>query len=528
MVLNLHLHLLACLGATLLRPMVAAATSQATNLTCSPAAISKPDLYGATILDLQAQEVYNYSSSSLGPGNNIVDIYTINFCNVTVTYTHPGWNDTINTQVWLPLEGWNGNFQALGGGGFAVGFGSTYLTYAVAQGYASVSSDGGLPSGTGAIPTDLSWALSSDNNINWFLLENYGSKAIIDMGLIGKQITHSYYHQAAAYSYFSGCSGGGRQGLLMAQQFPDVFDGILAVAPAVNFEIFGPTSYWANEVMHLNKTYPSPCEVEAFTAAVVEKCDGLDGVEDGIISMPAMCNITAFDLVGEPYTCNGTQYLLSDASAEVIDAAWSGPPGEYGWYGVNKDAALPGYAIPTTCSANGTCTATSDTLYGIFIAYLVAKNPDFDLSSMSESEYFDILHTSRTQYASILGSADPDLSKFKASGGKLISWQGLADEVIPAQGNIAYYESVLEKDQDAQDFYRFFEAPGVGHCYGGLGPVPNGAFAQLVEWVENGQAPDTLHADHGSNSTSRDLCPYPLQQTYVSGDSRNASSFTCV
>ncbi|KAF9246096.1 hypothetical protein DTO006G1_62 [Penicillium roqueforti] len=499
---------------------------------CSPSLIEKPKLSGTSILDVQAQEALNFSAVSLGPGTNEGGRYTISFCNVTVTHTHPGWNDTITTQVWLPLEGWNGRFQGLGGGGYATGFGETYLTYAVSRGFASASTNGGLPvaNGKDTIPTDLSWALNSENNVNWFFLEDYASKATNDMAVIGQQITKSYYKKPANYSYFAGCSGGGRQGLLMAQKYPDVFDGILAVAPALDIQRFIPAGFWASQVMNQLGVYPSPCEVNAFTEAAVKACDRLDGVEDGIISSPDHCHVKAADFVGMSYTCDSIRKTFSASSAEVIQAAWSGSRSiskHDGWYGVNKDAALGTAYVPTACSAKNACYSFGSDLFGNWLKYLVAKDSTFSTSNMTQEEFFKGLRSSNVDYSGMLGTNDPDLSNFKAKGGKMITWQGMADEAIPPLGTIAYYEEVLKNDPKAQDFYRFFEAPGVGHCYGGPGPIPNGAMSQLVEWVENGHAPVVLHATKGSNNTARDLCPYPLRQKYVGGDSRNATSFTC-
>ncbi|KNG89854.1 feruloyl esterase B precursor [Aspergillus nomiae NRRL 13137] len=494
---------------------------------CSPGYFPKPELPGAAILDIQAHEAHNFSTVSLGPGTNDGGRYTISFCNVTVLHTHPGWNDTITTQVWLPLKGWNGRFQGLGGGGYSTGFGSTYLTYAVAQGFAASSTDGGHATGSGAIPTDLEWALSSKGNVNWFLLENYASKATNDMAVIGKQITKSYYQRAANYSYFTGCSGGGRQGLAMAQNYPDAFDGILAVAPALNMETFIPAAYWPTQVMHNLGTYPSPCEIEAFVSAAVKACDLLDGVQDGIISSPGLCNVTAHSFIGEEYICRGKTHKLTASGAAAVQAAWSGS-GNDGWFGVNKDAVLTTLYIPTACAANGTCYSSGADLSGNWFRYLVAKDPEFALNNMTESAFFESLHASAFQYAPMLANTNPDLSKFKANGGKVIAWHGLADEAIPPRGSTKYFEEVLKTDPSAHDFYRLFEAPGVGHCYGGLGPVPNGALFQLMDWVEKDLAPATLQATKGNNGTARDLCPYPLQQRFIGGDARNASSFTCV
>ncbi|KAL4909116.1 hypothetical protein BDW74DRAFT_187460 [Aspergillus multicolor] len=501
--------------------------SSASSLECSPSAIGTPDLPGAAILDVEANEAHNYSTTGLGPGTNDGGILTISFCNVTVTYTHPGWDDTVTTQVWLPLDNWNGRFQALGGGGYSTSIGSLYLPYAVAQGFASASTDGGHEGAVTTVTTDLTWALSSTNNVNWFLLENYASKATNDMAKIGKQVTKSYYKTPATYSYFNGCSGGGRQGLAMAQDFPDAFDGILSAAPAINIETFIPAGYWPSQVMHRNNISMSSCEVQGFVQAAVNACDALDGVEDGIISLPSQCNVTARDFIGQKYTCNGTQHTLSASGVQAVQAAWSGSGGEYGYYGLNKDADLTSFYISTGCETVGGIEICSSDLFTNWIVYLVAKDPAFDATNMTNTQFFNFLRESKASYESMLGTNRADLSAFKASGGKIITWQGMADEAIPPQATIAYYEEVLKRDRKAHDFFRLFEAPGVGHCYGGLGPVPNGALNQLIDWVEKGTAPDTLHADKGSNGTARNLCPYPSQQVYVRGDPSKPESFTC-
>lgn len=150
------------------------------------------------------------------------------------------------------------------------------------------------------------------------------------MAEIGKQVTNAYYNRPAEYSYFSGCSGGGRQGLAMAQQFPDAFDGILAISPAINIESFIPAGYWPTQIMRIR--YPPPCEIDAFVSAAVEACDGLDGVKDGIISLPYLCNVTAFDFVGKHYNW-GTQHSLS--SSKVVQEAWSGSRSK------SREAGLP-------------------------------------------------------------------------------------------------------------------------------------------------------------------------------------------
>jgi hypothetical protein len=493
-------------------------------LECSPTTIDKPDILGASILDLQASEVLDYTAFSTNPGVNNGGEFTVSFCNVTVVHTHPGWNDKITTHVWLPVD-WNGRFHGLGGGGYATGHDSIYLPYSVARGFAAASTDGGLPNGDSLIPVNLGWALSSRNNVNWYLLENYAYKATIEMAEIGKQITTSYYKKPPVYSYFSGCSGGGRQGLAMAQRFPDAFDGILSVAPAIDIETFIPAGWWPRQVMNQHQIPISTCEADGFVKEAIKACDKLDGVEDGIISLPSACKATASDFVGQKYSCNGTWHALTASGAKVVQAVWSGS-GQNGYPGLNKDADITFY-VPKACYSKAECMNVPSMLFESWIKHLIAKDSDYAIDGMTEAQFFDGLRYSKANYGGMLATNNPDLSSFEAKGGKMISWIGLADEAIPPDGIISYYQQVLSKDANAHYFYRLFEAPGVGHCSGGLGPIPNKALDQLIDWVEMGVAPDKLHAVNGTDNTARDLCPYPQHQVYIGGDPRKPESFTC-
>jgi hypothetical protein len=149
---------------------------------------------------------------------------------------------------------------------------------------------------------------------------------------------------------------------------------------------------------------------------------------------------------------------------------------------------------------------------------------------MSFHEYEVAFHRSIQQYQSILGTDDPDLSAFRDAGGKMITWHGLADLLIPPNGTSHYYERVMALDPNVQDYYRLFEAPGVGHCWGGIGPFPGDAFASLMRWVEEGIAPDVLAGASppvDGKVQHRPLCPYPLVSAYNGGDPSQASSFEC-
>ena len=285
---------------------------------CSADAFPHPDLFGANITGITAEEVHNFTTVSLQPGTSYGSNTTISFCNVSVTYLHPGWNDTTHVSVWLPHDNWNGRLQALGGGGYSATLGPLYLAQAVAAGYTAIDTDAGHAGGIAASQNLSDWVLTSPGNVNWYLLEDFGSRSLDDMTIIGKSITQNFFGSAPKYSYFSGCSGGGRQALMIAQRYSDGYDGILAVAPAISIEQFVPAAHWAIQVMKDINYYPPPCESEAFTREAIVACDALDGLEDGIISDPHLCNFTAYDVVGKNFFCDGAQRQFTFKGATVV------------------------------------------------------------------------------------------------------------------------------------------------------------------------------------------------------------------
>ncbi|RDW77431.1 carboxylic ester hydrolase-8 [Coleophoma cylindrospora] len=520
------------LALTLSQVAIGLASTLGNTTECTADTFTYPtdQLSGTSSLGITAAPVFNYTAISVIPGTTVGASFTVDFCNVTVTYTHPGWNDTIHSTVWLPAQdNWNGRLQALGGGGYSASFGALYTTQAVAKGYIAIDTDAGHVKGDAPSLVPNTWALTSPGNVNLYLLEDWGSRSLHEMAVVGKAVTEAFYGAEPVYSYFSGCSGGGRQALEIAQKYPEDFDGIIAAAPALNLENFIPAGYWTAQVMRDLNTYPPACEIDAFTEAAIQECDELDGLQDGIIALPELCAFDPHTVVGQSFNCSGTMREFTSAGASVVQAAWTGPrsqDGMTGWFGLNKDASLTSYYAATTCTSNSTCSAAPLGLFSSWITYFSAKDPDFDLGNMTDTQFFSYLKQSQDEYHSIVAAANPDLSGFRAAGGKMISWQGLADEAIPPNGAVAYFQQVQDLDSDAQSFVRFYQAPGVGHCQTTVGPNPNGAFDQLVAWVENAVVPETLTAVDTSGNT-RNLCSWPLQQIYVGGNSSDPDSFNC-
>jgi hypothetical protein len=456
------------------------------------------------------------------------------FCDVTVVLTHPGLDDRVRTEVWLPLTGWNGRFQATGGAGFAAGVFEQALAPAVKSGYAAASTDAGV----GANPfSPASWALDQNGNVNHGLLVNYASRSFHEMSEVGEQVTASVYGRRAAYSYWNGCSTGGRQGLMEAQRYPEDFDGILAAAPAINLDRFGPAEMWPQVVMNAEHTYPTACEFEAFNQAAIAACDRDDGVTDRVISQPENCRFDPNRLIGQTVNCENRTVQISRADAEVVRKIWDGAKTRAGkrlWYGLLRGTPFGGLAA-TAAAPDGTRHGLPFPIADNWTKYFLQRQPDFDTSTIGYRQFERLFRQSQADYHAVIGTDDPDLSAFRDAGGKMITWHGLADQFIFAQGTVDYRQRV-EADMGgarATDrFYRLFLAPGAEHCFGGTGPVPTDPLAAVVDWVEHGHAPDTLPAattKSDGQTITRNLCRYPLVSHYTGhGDPNSADSYKCV
>lgn len=216
---------------------------------CDAATFKDVSLFGAKIQNITT---VTHSGLSLevpyAQNHYATNITNLDACEVAITYTHPGYNDVINTVMWLPTaERWTGRFLGNGGGGWSSFVeDNTTLPWAASEGFAVISTDGGHVGGTG--PEE--WALLSPGNLNWNLLQDFASLALDDAATLGKAVTKAYYGKAPDHSYWNGCSQGGRQGYMMAQRYPEQYDGILATAPAVGYGQIFMQFYWAQAVMN--------------------------------------------------------------------------------------------------------------------------------------------------------------------------------------------------------------------------------------------------------------------------------------
>jgi hypothetical protein len=266
--------------------------------------------------------------------------------------------------------------------------------------------------------------------------------------------------------------------------------------------------------------------------AAVEACDELDGLKDSIVAMPQNCTFDPHTVVGKQYNCSftGKALAVTEAAATIAKATWKGatsPDGDFLWYGLERGA--PFTAVANSVCNNGTCAGVPLGFPEQWIKYLVKMDPDFDISTVNISTFDYLFHQSVNRFDSIIGTSDPDLSYFQKAGGKLLTWHGLADSLIPPSTSLDYTKRVYERDQTAAEYYRYFEAPGLDHCGGGNGWFPGTAMQSLIDWVENGIAPQTLEAETQGVIAGRkvELCLWPKKVLYVSGDPNDASSFEC-
>lgn len=260
--------------------------------------------------------------------------------------------------------------------------------------------------------------------------------------MFAKQLIEQFYGRPAEYSYWSGCSQGGRQGLMLAQKYPDAYDGIAAAAPAINWAQFIPAASWAQVVMSITGQYPRKCEVDALTDAAVSACDPLDGVTDGLISDESQCAFDPFTLVGKTTHCpsTNTTMIISEAAATIANLTWTGPRkvnGDFLWHGVGHQARLTGADAPagttsdlgyasTSCTANGTCTGVSTGLGEEWLRLFVKKDAKWSFRDIANvEEYVRLFQAGVQEYNSIIGTADADLSLFRDAGGKLLTYHGL-------------------------------------------------------------------------------------------------------
>jgi pimeloyl-ACP methyl ester carboxylesterase len=473
-------------------------------------------LPGTTITAAQEITAGEYTPPAAGPlgGGRLSNLP--GFCRVALTVS-----PAIRIEVWLPKDTWNGRYRGEGGGGYAGSISYPGLAEGIRRGYATASTDTGHPASAGG-----SFALNADGSLNRQLIGDFAERSLRELAVKAKAVINAYYGKAPTYSYWNGCSTGGRQGLMAAQRFPEEYDGLVIGAPAINWDRFIPSELWPQIV--INKTVGAPISADKLmlaTKAAVAACDAKDGVTDGIINDPRKCTfdpgVLACKAGDESPNC------LSPKEASAIRKIWDGPTTASDkrlWFGLERGTGLGALA--------------GGNVFPIAVTHFqhwIHQNPSFDWRTLSEADFEAELKTSQQKFHEVIGTDDPNLAAFRKRRGKMIIWHGEADPLIFPRGTLNYFDRVQSKNGGADEvskFARLFMAPGVGHCAGGDGPNPTGLFEALVEWVEKGAAPDTIQASRrkpDGTTMTRPLCAYPKTAKWTgSGSTDDAANFVCV
>jgi feruloyl esterase len=345
-------------------------------------------------------------------------------CRVELELT-PSADSQIRVQVWMPQDGWNQKFQGVGNGGFAGSIDKLSLSNALRQRYAAASTD----TGHEASDRDGSWALNHPEKAL-----DYFSRAIHEMTVAAKIVVTAYYGHAPKYSYFGSASNGGRQALIEAQRYPDDYIGILAGAPALS-----PTTEltgwgWIQQQLHKPGAYLSPDKLPAIAAATLAACDANDGVKDGVIDDPRACHFDPSTLL-----CHGrqTDACLTAPQIDGLRAVYSGPGGS------GPGGAYHGYFPGAETGKGGwqpwiTGSKPKTAFQYVYVQEFV-RNLVYDDASWSADD-FDLKRDEAAIYRKLhaMDSADVDLSRFVARGGKLILYHGWNDPALSPQTTLDY------------------------------------------------------------------------------------------
>jgi tannase/feruloyl esterase len=368
--------------------------------------------------------------------------------------------------------------------------------------------------------------------LNQQKLLDYAFRSLHVTAETAKRVTEAYYGSRPARSYYNGCSTGGRQGLIFAQRYPDDFDGLVVGAPALN-NIGGRMRSIATYQALVKAPIPIP-KLKLLADRVYARCDAKDGLKDGLITDPRSCD---FEPSRDLPACSGadgadcftaaqiktldTIYADVTLNGKRVAPGWpkgaeiAGPTGKSGWDGwIMRESGLSQSAVFAEAA----------------VRYMIFPKPvpDYDLARFNlerDAKLFD-------EVGKILNATDPDLTRFRDRGGKILMYMGWADPALNPYMGVEYYEAVVQQmGPAAREFFKLYMMPGVFHCSGGVGPACFDPLALVIPWVEKGKAPGTIVAQQREGAKvirTRPLCAYPQVAKYRGeGSPDDAASFQC-
>lgn len=446
------------------------------------------------------------------------------FCRVQAT-ARPSSDSDIKFEMWLPVAShWNGRFLANGGGGNSGAIMYSRLTEGLARGYASLSTDNGHVAKGGNIH-EQSWAVGHPQKVI-----DFGYRAQTVTAVAGKQITRAFYGSPASKSYWIGCSQGGGKGLMQAQRYPENFDGIVAGAPVFDWtgSMFSPA--WVSvKGMRDPAQGVARAKLPMIHRAVLAACDAQDGLVDGLLQEPGKCKFDPATIACSPG--KNDDACLTPGEVTAMKRFWAPITGNDG------RPVFPGspYGAELTSEWLGR-TEPGESSWAWFWLGPMFEDPSYDIvRKLNVDDPSDFL-LAKQKLGPTYDAVNPDLSQFAARRGKLILWHGLQDQLTTPLRTKQYVDEVNETmgPQRTSSFMRSYFPPGVNHCRGGAGPIPDeyDLLSKVVNWVEKDQAPAAVTAVHrnvaGEIDRTMPVCPYPQIARYDGKGSPNvASSFIC-
>lgn len=435
--------------------------------------------------------------------------------------------------VKLPTN-WNNRFYMVGGGGFAGQLSLGQMNPGLQKGYATATTDTGHDAAKEPLGTFAERRTDNPNADRKKI--DYAYLAVHNTAVVAKQLIKAYYGSDPKYSYWVGCSTGGRQGLMEAQRYPEDFDGYVIGAPVLKISHEGLRGIWNAQAVSTGAGAISYDKLPMLAEAVYKKCDDVDGLKDGLITDPRRCN---FDPLKDLPKCTNDV-----AGRDCFTAAQvQGLQKVYGGVRNSKGKLLyPGQPLGAEIAVNGRSgwmgSIAGDGGLGLafgestmrFLAFEPQRGKDWSWKQFN----FDTDPPQMAAFSKMIDAINPDLTKLKKRGGKIIHYHGWADALVNPQMSVDYYESVLKKmgARQTKELYKLYMIPGMFHCAGGVGCDRADWFTPLVEWVEKGIAPDAVpgaRVVNGATVMTRPHCPYPQTAKYKgSGDSNQAENFICV
>lgn len=472
------------------------------------------------------------------------------FCRVSGVAV-PTEDSHIKFEIWMPINSWTGRFYHQGGGGFSgnIDQWSPSLVDFIKKGSVVTITDTGHEGKN----TDGSWALRQPEKII-----DYGYRSLKETTDNAKRVVKEFYGKKPDYSYFSGCSNGGRQAMMAAHRYPEDWDGMLIGAPANDFIRLVTTHAWRYHALSGQSKSAIPIsKLPAIQKAALASCEGEAHVNQEVAADPRFCRLDTDDL-----NCNEKESdsCLTVAQADALEKIYEGPrnprTGKKLYPGFESTVENQGewakYIIGTAENVRSQY-AMADGLF----SNMVFDNPEWDIHSLDYDKDIDFASSkdiAGERLSDVLSIVSPDFKKMEAKGAKVIMYHGWGDAAISAKGVIQDYEGVVKKMggiAKTQNFYRLFMVPGMLHC--GRGPGAN-AFGQfpispglkkdakhdvhlaLEAWVENDRVPESVIAtkyidDNPEKGVAftRPICPYPKVPVYKGeGDDSQAASFHCL